>query len=255
MAVDATGSVLPEFAFHEWQIALLRMGLALVAGGLIGMDREWRNKPAGLRTHAIVCLAAALAMMISIAMVAVTDTGGNIAYGVLTGIGFVGGGAILRFGKNIRGLVTGATIWSAAVIGLGFGLGWYFATGIATVLIVVSLFALQRFEALLNPSQRVVAIRAITDSGAVFPKKMLTELPEMQFEVLGVGYEPGYSSDNGCVCFEVRTPTNLSGEVLVSMLKSEDWVKDAEVVGDEAGSCASACEAPRPGSEADKRSE
>jgi putative Mg2+ transporter-C (MgtC) family protein len=251
--MGGAGDVLPEFTFHEWQIALLRMALALLAGGLIGMDREWRNKPAGLRTHAVVCVAAALAMMISTAMVAVTDTGGSIPYGVLTGIGFVGGGAILRYGKTVRGLVTGATIWSSAVIGLGFGLGWYFATGIATVLIVVSLFALQHFEALLNPSQKIVAVKARTEAGAVFPRKMLTELPEMQFEVLGIGFEPGYNADHGCVCFEVRTPTNLSGEVLVSLLRAEEWVKDAEVV-DGAGSCVDECEAPRPGSEADDRS-
>jgi putative Mg2+ transporter-C (MgtC) family protein len=248
------GGVLPEFTFHEWQIALLRMVLALLAGGLIGMDREWRNKPAGLRTHAVVCLSAALAMMISTAMLATTDSGGSIPYGVLAGIGFLGGGAILRYGKSVRGLVTGATIWSSAVIGLGFGLGWYLATGIATVMVVVSLFVMKHFEAYLNPSQKVVAVKATTKPGAAFPRSMLSELPEMQFEILGVGYEPGYNAEHGCVCFEVRTPTNLSGAVLVSLLKAEEWVSDAEVI-DGAGSCVDECQAPRPGSEADRDSE
>lgn len=228
--------VLPEFTFHDWETALLRLALALAAGSLIGMDREWRNKPAGLRTHAVVCVASSLAMMIGITMDAATGTGGNIAFGILTGIGFVGGGAILRYGKNVRGLVTGATIWSSAVIGLGFGLGWYFATGAATVLIVVALFALHYVEALLNPSEKVVAVRATTEPGAAFPKALLTELPKMEFEILGIGFEPGFDADYGCVCFEVRTPKNLSGEVLVSLLKSEEWVKDAEVV-EGMGSC------------------
>jgi putative Mg2+ transporter-C (MgtC) family protein len=240
------GQALPEFTFHDWTDVLLRITLALIAGAVVGMDREWRNKSAGLRTHAVVCVGAALAMMIAIAMQAATDTGGDLVYGVVAGIGFLGGGAIIRYGKSVRGLVTGASIWSSAVIGLGFGLGWYLASGITTAFIVASLWAFQYLEVLLNPAQRVVAVRAETEPDVRFPKQMLTDLPEMQYEILGVGFDRGRDGDNGCICFEVRTPSNLTPDVLVSILTSEDWVIDAEVV-DGPGTCDRACSAPREG--------
>ncbi|NLO05505.1 MAG: MgtC/SapB family protein [candidate division WS1 bacterium] len=227
------GETLPDFVFHDWHNALLRLALALLAGAIIGMDREWRNKPAGLRTHAVVSMAACLAMMISIAMHATTGAGGNIAYGVVTGIGFLGGGAILRYGRDVRGLVTGASIWSSAVIGLGFGLGWYAVASAATVLILGSLWGLQYVEMLLNPSQGIVVIRATTEPGAAFPKKLFMELPELQFEVKAFDFDPGFGDDTGCLCLEVKTPSHLSGKALLSMLKTEEWVKDAEIVDGE----------------------
>ena len=223
---------LPEFVFHDWDQALLRLALALLAGAIIGMDREWRNKPAGLRTHAVVCLAACLAMMIAVAMETTMNSGGNIAYGVVTGIGFLGGGAIIRYGRDVRGLVTGASIWSSAVIGLGFGLGWFAASGIAAALVLGSLWALQYIEMLLNPSQEIVAVRATTSPGIRFPANLLRELPELQFEVLDVCFDPGFGEENGHICFKVKTPSNLSGDVLVSLLESEDWSVGVEKLED-----------------------
>ncbi len=108
-------------------------------------------------------------MMIAVAMETTMNSGGNIAYGVVTGIGFLGGGAIIRYGRDVRGLVTGASIWSSAVIGLGFGLGWFAASGITTALVLGSLWVLQYIEMLLDPSQEIVAVRATTSPGIRFP--------------------------------------------------------------------------------------
>jgi putative Mg2+ transporter-C (MgtC) family protein len=119
---------------------LFRLILACVLGGLIGWERERVLRPAGLRTHTIVCLASTLIMLIS--LYGFPDTGGQprmvdrIAAQVVSGIGFLGAGAIIHDGFSVKGVTTAATLWAAAAIGLGVGAGYY-AGSVATTGIVL----------------------------------------------------------------------------------------------------------------------
>ena len=118
---------------------LLRLLLSAVLGGVIGFERERAKKPAGLRTHILICLGACLFTVVSI-----YGFGGDIARvaaGVVTGIGFIGAGAIIRGGREgiIAGLTTAATIWSVAGIGLAAGAGLYLVAVVATLLILLVL--------------------------------------------------------------------------------------------------------------------
>lgn len=116
----------------------LRLALAAGLGGAIGLEREYRSKPAGLRTNMLIGLGSALFAILSIELGTVAGSPDRIAAGVVTGIGFLGAGAILRSGQSVRGLTTAATIWVNSAIGMATGLGLYnVAAGGATLTLVV----------------------------------------------------------------------------------------------------------------------
>jgi putative Mg2+ transporter-C (MgtC) family protein len=175
-----------------WAEILLRVGLAAVLGGAIGFERELREREAGLRTHLLVSVGAALFTMVS--AYAWTDWRFSTAEGlvfdptriaaqVVTGIGFLGAGAIIRQGLSIRGLTTAATLWVVAAIGMSTGAGYYAAAVITTVLVLVSLWPLRlvafRISGRFRPEEGRLAVElpagasaasileAVEDAGAV----------------------------------------------------------------------------------------
>ncbi len=131
----------------EWEI-LLRVALAAIFGGIIGFDRRVKNKPAGVRTHMLVAMGAALAVGVSVLVVEESAGAANadavrVAAGVITGVGFLGAGAIMRTPDGVRGLTTAAGIWVTAAIGIALGFGYYgvAAGSTALAIIVISLLA------------------------------------------------------------------------------------------------------------------
>lgn len=118
--------------------AILRLALVAALGGAIGLEREYRQKPAGLRTNMLIALGSALFSILSVELGAAAGSPDRVAAQVVTGIGFLGAGAILRSGENIHGLTTAATIWVNAAIGMAAGLGSYVvAAGAATLTLIV----------------------------------------------------------------------------------------------------------------------
>jgi putative Mg2+ transporter-C (MgtC) family protein len=123
---------------------LLRLGAAALAGAVLGINRDLRGKPAGLRTHALVTLGSAIAM-VTITEVAVAagqagvDGASRVMQGIITGIGFLGAGVILHAQGQIRGLTSAATVWVAAMLGAAYGTAHYVAgtAGLALTLIVL----------------------------------------------------------------------------------------------------------------------
>ena len=120
---------------------LLRLLLAAALGAVIGYQRERAGKPAGLRTHVLICVGAALFTIASLYGFGAGADPARVAAGIVAGIGFLGAGAIMRTGEGIvAGLTTAATIWVVAAIGLAVGAGLYLASAVATALILVVLF-------------------------------------------------------------------------------------------------------------------
>ncbi len=142
-----------EFALEH----LLQLVLSLIAGGAIGLERERSNQPAGLRTHILIALGATLLMQLS-RYIALPPTGGDpgrIAAQVVSGIGFLGAGAILRFGGNVKGLTTAASIWIVAALGLVIGGGLYLLAAAATLLVLFTLTTLNRIEKRMFPDRSI----------------------------------------------------------------------------------------------------
>lgn len=137
----------------SWQQeAILRLLVAAALGGLIGLERKQHGRAAGLRTHLLVALGAAMAMVVSLHFGQVFGkTGSNlairidparVAYGVMGGIGFLGAGAIIQYGVGIRGLTTAASLWCTAAIGLGAGFGMFIVSFVAVVIVLFALIVL-----------------------------------------------------------------------------------------------------------------
>jgi putative Mg2+ transporter-C (MgtC) family protein len=131
---------------------VIRLLVAAVFGGVVGLERERYNQPAGFRTHLILCVGSCLMMMVSIFIAldisnpARSADPGRIAAQVVSGIGFLGAGAILRFGVSVKGLTTAASLWTIAGIGLAVGSGFYLGAAIATLLMVLALSMLKKLE-------------------------------------------------------------------------------------------------------------
>lgn len=121
----------------EYSEVLLRLVLAVIAGGLIGLEREVFHKPAGVRTHMLVSLGSALFVLLTIETF--PNEGARIIAGIATGIGFLGAGTIFKSKDEVHGLTTAASIWAVSAVGLAIGLGYYLMTMIAVILILIIL--------------------------------------------------------------------------------------------------------------------
>jgi|TARA_Y100000310_G_scaffold208085_1_gene208587 putative Mg2+ transporter-C (MgtC) family protein len=117
---------------------LLRLFIAVVVGGIIGYERRKVHKPAGLRTHMLVCLGASLFTVVGITAFSSADPSRVVA-GIVTGIGFLGAGTIFRAKDTVKGLTTAASLWAVAAIGITVGLGEYVIMTTATVLVILIL--------------------------------------------------------------------------------------------------------------------
>jgi putative Mg2+ transporter-C (MgtC) family protein len=128
----------------HWDEALLRLALAGALGGAVGIERELRDREAGLRTHLLVALGSALFTIAgAYGFHTLRTDPTRVAAQIVTGIGFLGAGAIIRQGLSVRGLTTAATLWVVAAIGLAVGAGYYSGALITTALVLFSLYPLR----------------------------------------------------------------------------------------------------------------
>jgi len=128
---------------------VLRLAIAAVFGGIIGWERQKDGKPAGLRTHMLVCLGSSLFTIISFVVITTFDNLGDptrIATGIITGVGFLGAGAILQSKGEIHGLTSAASIWIVSAIGMAVGFGLHILAGATSVITVLILYLLEKVE-------------------------------------------------------------------------------------------------------------
>jgi putative Mg2+ transporter-C (MgtC) family protein len=155
------------------QDMVVRLLLSFAAGAIIGFERSSRRQVAGLRTHILIALGSTLLMILSIWLPRSLMSGegdpGRIAAQVVSGIGFLGAGAIIRLGNNIRGLTTAASLWLIAAVGLALGAGMYLAAAVTEALTLFALILMDVFEKRLFPSERnkvLVLSYGVNDPGA-----------------------------------------------------------------------------------------
>ncbi len=130
---------------------IFRLTVSFLLSGLIGLEREWRRHEAGLRTHIMVCLGSTLIMLTSLHVFDIYKSQGvvdptRIAAGVITGIGFLGAGTILRAQEHIRGLTTASTLWVVAALGLSIGCGFFKTSIYVTGLVLLVLLFLRGID-------------------------------------------------------------------------------------------------------------
>jgi putative Mg2+ transporter-C (MgtC) family protein len=142
---------------------LVRLSLAAGLGAAIGVERELRQKAAGLRTNMLIALGSAVFTVVSLEIARTGGTPDRIAAQIVTGIGFLGAGAILRSGRSIHGMTTAATIWVNASIGMAAGAGLYTVAVSGTIITLIVLALLPYFEQRLDRYAGVTNSRRIGD--------------------------------------------------------------------------------------------
>ncbi|MGE5650549.1 MgtC/SapB family protein [Noviherbaspirillum sp. UKPF54] len=181
---------------------------ALCAGGIIGLERSYHGRPAGFRTHALVCLASSLLMLVTLFQSTwLPGTGDTIrtdptrmAQGIMTGIGFLGAGVIFKEGFSVRGLTTAASIWITAAIGIMIGIGFYFPAVLVTALTLGILSLFRKIESWM-PSQAYAHHYLRFDRDNVPPESEVRKImAEHGFNVANMSYR---ITDDG-QCFEYR---------------------------------------------------
>ncbi len=140
-------------------INLTRLSLALLCGGILGMERGRKNRPAGFRTYMLVCLGAALVMMTNEFINGQYGSGDVARMGaqVINGIGFLGAGTIICTGHNkVKGLTTAAGLWASACIGLAIGIGYYIGAILGTIMIYIAMALLHKVDERVMSSTKVI---------------------------------------------------------------------------------------------------
>jgi putative Mg2+ transporter-C (MgtC) family protein len=216
----------------------LRLLFAAVLGAVIGYEREIHEHPAGMRTHLLVCLGSAVFTVLSIygfgdptQQVAGTTDTSRVAAQIVTGIGFLGAGAIIKYGTSVRGLTTAASLWATAAVGMAVGAGWWVVALVTTAIVVFSLWPLNRVLAKIRgqgphpmrfrlQAQRLEALGEVT--------RVLTahrvEIGEINSQrVAKAHYE---------IELQVRVPESLGQEELVQAIGA---VPDLEILETDAG--------------------
>jgi putative Mg2+ transporter-C (MgtC) family protein len=215
-----------------WDDNLARLTLAAVLGGAIGFERELRDREAGLRTHLLVCLGSALFTIVSAYGFREFLTSGDqvvradptrIAAQIVTGIGFLGAGAIIRQGLSVRGLTTAATLWVSAAIGIAAGAGYYSGAVLGTVVTLIALWPLRiaayRVFERLRPEERSIVVELRQGTRATELMEAL-EREHARIEHFQLEEEP----DRRIVTLTLDTPS----EQLLTELADLEFVQGVE---------------------------
>ena len=220
----------------HWEL-LARIVLGTAMAGIIGYERDLHGRPAGLRTHMIVGLASAVFMVVSTHFVYfqhyrpgdfVEVDASRIAASVVSGIGFLAGGAILRTGITVQGLTTAAGLWLVAAIGLSAGAGMYVESAAGTFIGVVSLTLLRRFE---DKDDRVIRRRVSLVLADTAPPAyaVLHAVESLGVQVTQTEYERQVDEGRTSLSFQIRYSPKLSNETLLQTLEGIAGVRRVRV--------------------------
>ena len=193
------------FGLHIDPLSLGGRGLALLLavllGGLIGLEREWRGNAAGMRTHILVCVGATVITLTSVEIGMGVRGGmrgdpGHIAAQIVSGIGFLGAGAILREGATVRGLTTAASIWCSAGIGIALGASPHLGelAVLTAFIVLLTLTVLTRMETVLKVRQAIHTLEVEVQEEDRGPARVLDSLSAANIVVLGVQSQAGQGS-------------------------------------------------------------
>jgi putative Mg2+ transporter-C (MgtC) family protein len=209
-----------------WDVVLFRLALSVALGALVGIEREAHGKPAGLRTHVLVCLGSSLIMIVSLS---VKGDPGRIAAQVVSGIGFLGAGTIIMLRGSVVGLTTAASLWSMCGVGLSVGCGLYAASLTAVGLILFILIAFDFIEKKLafgtEYKEMTLKVRANLNNFSIIPdslKKLGIKVKKFEFHQLE-------GTDQKSIILGAKVPYRLKIEDVAQELSSHKEIELVEL--------------------------
>ncbi len=212
--------------------AVLRMLLAVICGGIIGIEREHKRRPAGFRTHILICLGASMTMLTSqyiyLELGLFTDLA-RLGAQVIAGIGFIGAGTIIvTKRRQVKGLTTAAGLWTAAIVGLAVGAGYVEAALITTALVLIIELLLSRFEYFIMSRVRGINLY-VEYKGAEALNQMSEYLRSRRVGVTDLQItKSGAATKNPCAIFSLELPHKMSHDKIMTALAGIEGVISVE---------------------------
>lgn len=211
----------------NWNFVLecvIKLLASFICGFVLGIERKFRQQVVGMRTLILISVSSTLLSILSIYMAALTGqpTGDptRIAAGVVSGIGFLGGGAILRQGLNIKGLTSAAIMWTASALGLAIGAGLYIQSGVALVLLVFSLVVLEKVEERWFPAEQNKMIHLVYEENSLDLTKIKSILESSGLVVKDLNISKVMSQKQTILHYSVKSPREADLMALAEKLKS-----------------------------------
>jgi putative Mg2+ transporter-C (MgtC) family protein len=215
--------------------AFIRLIISIILGAVVGVERQMRRREAGLRTFTLICVGSTLAMLLSIWIPQIypdflNGDPGRIAAQALTGIGFLGAGAIIKSHGSIQGLTTAACIWVVAVIGLAVGAGLFLPAAIVTfftVSVLVSFEAIER-KMMLSGVNKILTITCSTSEPDL--KKIRETMTNFKVYVVSSSYQYNYDENTSTLIYKVNVNVKSSYSALFVAIRKIGYISRIEIL-------------------------
>lgn len=208
---------------------ILQITIAAILGGIIGYEREKIKRPAGLRTHILVCVGSTIAMQTNIFLMvnymnSVNVDPSRIGASVVSGIGFLGAGTIIKEGASVKGLTTAASLWAVACIGLAVGSGFYVGSIAGTLIILLTLTLFVRVERKISFSGSEYYLEILTIAHPGQLGKIGTVLGQVDTKINEINIEP-YDEKLSTILITILPPRDIKISKIISLLADIENVK------------------------------
>lgn len=215
--------------------ATIKLLISFLLGAVIGIERQFRRRDAGMRTFTLICMGSTTAMLISIWIPQsypdfLNGDPGRIAAQVLTGIGFLGAGAIIQSHGSVQGLTTAACIWVMAVVGLAVGAGMYLAACITTVFALFVLVSLEKLEKrmYLDGVNKILCIHCSVSTPDL--KLIRKTLETRNVYIVSVSYEQNYETNSSVITYKVNVNMNSSYSALFEEIRKLGYISQIKLL-------------------------
>lgn len=202
---------------------LVKISASFLCGFILGIERKTRRHPVGIRTLVLISVSSAVLGILSVEYTNVlhpnTGDPSRIAAGVITGIGFLGAGVIVKYGLNIKGLTSAAVVWTASTLGLACGIGLYHIAGITILICIFTLLVLDKFETKLFPAEKTKKITLIFDTHNVDLLELQVILKQNGLIQRDLNMVESLEKDKLSLIFSVKSPHKMDVLALTSQLK------------------------------------
>ena len=207
---------------------ILRIILSVLIGGILGFDRERKNRPAGFRTYILVCLGSTLVMMTNQYVFQVFKSGDPVRLGaqVVSGVGFLGAGTIILTGRNqVKGITTAAGIWTAACCGLTIGIGYYEGAIAGGAAIFIAMVSLQKLEVFVRKNSRAVELYIEYDNSMPL-SDLFTYIRKNDLDIVEIDLAKNPSLMNICqsVTMTIKGKTKNSHSIILNLISQAPGV-------------------------------
>ena len=224
--------MLDFFSEHIMLEYIFRIFLGLICGFILGIERKARRHAVGIRTLVLISISSTLLGILSIFMAETPAVPGDptrIAAGVITGIGFIGGGAILRQGLNIRGLTTAAIIFTASACGLACGAGLYIPAGVTLLITIIILLCVDKLERKYFPSEKTKILHLKFADTKIDEQTIQNLLEEFGFHIFDVSIDYSVKKEAVELTYLLKCPDEINHFTLVHKLSKINKLEDFSI--------------------------